>query len=74
MRAAAADVEKTSFVCPFGKFVYFVAPFGLTNLLSQYSKLMEQIFRSSIGRIVAVYLDDIVVCSATKQDHIAYLT
>ena len=73
MRVAPTDVEKTSFVCPFGQYEYLVAPFGLTNLPSQYSKLMDQVFRNLIGHTVVVYLDDIVIFSANNEDHLAHL-
>ncbi|MEL7520270.1 MAG: RNase H-like domain-containing protein, partial [Cyanobacteria bacterium J06553_1] len=73
LRVAEADVEKTAFVCPMGQFEFLAAPFGLTNLPSQFSKMMANILQPIVGRFAVVYLDDVVIYSETVEDHLQHL-
>lgn len=47
--------------------------FGLKNVGATYQKLMTKIFKPLIGRIVEVYIDDIVVKSRTQSEHTQHL-
>ncbi|KAH6584021.1 hypothetical protein BASA61_007784 [Batrachochytrium salamandrivorans] len=46
-----------------GQFEFLVMPFGLANAPAQFQRMMNTLFRDSIGKFVLVYLDDIVVYS-----------
>ena len=48
-------------------------PFGLKNVGAMYQRLMEKIFKPLMGRIVEAYIDDIVVISKTRREHIHHL-
>ncbi|WJZ99708.1 hypothetical protein VitviT2T_018128 [Vitis vinifera] len=48
-------------------------PFGLKNAGATYQRLMTKIFKPLIGRSVEVYIDDIVVKSKTREQHILHL-
>ena len=65
-----ADQEKTSFVTSQGLFCYKVMPFGLKNAGATYHKLMNKIFAHQIGRNVQIYVDNMLVKSLHKDDHL----
>jgi len=48
-------------------------PFGLKNIGATYQRMMTRMFRENIGRIVEVYIDDMVVKSKEDQGHIGDL-
>ena len=64
------DQEKTSFVTSQGLFCYKVMPFGLKNARATYQRLMNKMFAHQIGRNVQVYVDDMLVKSLRKDDHL----
>ncbi|KAL6214014.1 hypothetical protein ACLB2K_013452 [Fragaria x ananassa] len=70
-----ADKHKTAFWCPafIRAFEYVVMPFGLKNAGATYQRAMNLIFHDILGKILEVYIDDVVVKSKVKQDHIADL-
>ena len=68
-----ADQEKTSFVTSQGLFYYKVMPFGLKNTSATYQRLMNRMFAHQIGRNMQVYVDDILIKSIWKSDHLNYL-
>ena len=70
---APEDEEKTSFITPHGLYCYRVMPFGLKNVGATYQRLMTKIFKSLIGDIVEVYIDDGVVKSKTLNEHTQHL-
>ena len=64
------DQEKTSFVTSQGLFCYKVMSFGLKNVGTMYQRLMNKIFVNQIGRNVQVYIDNMLVKSRRKEDHL----
>lgn len=62
-----SDRFKTAFVIPNGKYEYTVMPFGLVNAPSTFARYMADLFRYL--PFVCVYLDDILVHSATVDEH-----
>ena len=46
------DEEKTTFITPYGLYCYKVMSFGLKNASATYQRLMTNIFKPLIGRIV----------------------
>ena len=70
---ALVDEEKTIFITLDGLYCYKVMLFRLKNADVTYQRLMTKIFKPLIGRIVEVYIDDIVVKSRTREYHIYHL-
>ena len=67
------DQEKTSFVTSQGLFCYKVMPFGLKNAGAMYQRLMNKMFMHQLRRNVQVYVDDMLVKSVRKNDHLSDL-
>ncbi|CAI7752659.1 unnamed protein product, partial [Closterium sp. NIES-53] len=57
----------------YGSFEYTVMPFGLTNAPATFLMTMNEVFRPLLDKCVIVYLDDILVYSRDKQQHLAHL-
>jgi hypothetical protein len=72
---AEEDISKTAFICPgfVGLFEWVVMTFGLKNAGATYPRAMNLIFHDLICIIVEVYIDDIVVKSASLNSHLADL-
>jgi hypothetical protein len=72
---AEEDASKMAFICPgfIGLFEWVVMIFGLKNAGATYERAMNLIFHELLGKIVEVYIDDIVVKSAEFSSHIANL-
>ena len=62
---APEDVHKTTFRVPgaVGLFEYLVMTFGLKNAGATYQRAMNYIFHDLIGKLVEIYIDDVVVKS-----------
>jgi hypothetical protein len=62
---AVEDVAKTAFRCPghIGLFEWIVMTFGLKNARATYPRAMNYIFHQLIGKIVEIYIDDVVIKS-----------
>ena len=61
--------EKTALVTPHGLFHFEVMPFGLNGAPATFQRLMDRAVKEMV-EYGAVYLDDIVVFSATWEDHL----
>ena len=49
-------------------------PFGLTNGLTTFCNLMNNVFFDYLDDFVVVYLDDIVIYSRTLEEHVNHLS
>jgi transposase InsO family protein len=64
----------TAFATPDGAtYQYRVMPFGLKNAPATFQKLMACVLSGLLGKCAHVYLDDIIVWSATYEEHIGHL-
>nr|KYP37669.1 Retrovirus-related Pol polyprotein from transposon opus [Cajanus cajan] len=72
---ATNDVSKTAFRCPgaLGVYEWVMMPFGLKNAGATYQWVMNLIFHDLIGKFVQVYIDDIIVGSKRKEEHLCHL-
>uniref|UniRef100_A0A2N9HJ60 Uncharacterized protein n=1 Tax=Fagus sylvatica TaxID=28930 RepID=A0A2N9HJ60_FAGSY len=67
------DVEKTAFRTLIGNFYYTVMSFGLKNAGATYQRTMTTMFHDMMHRKIEDYVDDIVVKSKKREDHLAVL-
>ncbi|KAJ9552504.1 hypothetical protein OSB04_016549 [Centaurea solstitialis] len=55
------DQEKTAFMIDKGIYCYKVMQFGLKNVGSTYQRLVNMMFKEHLGRMMEVYIDDMLV-------------
>jgi len=65
-------VNKTAFrvLGAVGLFEYLVMTFGLKNAGATYQRAMNYIFHDLIGKLVEIYIDDVVVKSKSAGGHL----
>jgi hypothetical protein len=67
------DKASTSFITPFGTYCFIRMPEGLKNAGSTFSRLTKTVLNGQVGRNIFTYVDDIVVASKSKADHLTDL-
>ena len=70
IRMMPEDEEFTAFRTPKGIYCYKVMPFRLKNAGATYQRAMQNIFDDMLHKNVECYVDDLVVKSRKKDDHI----
>lgn len=73
IRMAKENILKTSFINHGAINAFKVLPFGLINAGATYQKMMNKIFKNQISHNMEIYVDDMIVKSKQKIDHLAYL-
>jgi len=67
---AEKDREKTAFSINNGKYEFCRLPFGLKNAPSFFHRAIDDVLREVISKICYVYVDDVIIFSKTKEDHV----
>jgi hypothetical protein len=72
---ALEDINKTTFRVPgaVGLFEYVVMTFRLKDAGATYQRAMNYIFHDLIGKLVEIYIDDVMVKSASVEGHLGDL-
>jgi len=64
------DECKITFMMELSSYCYKVMPFGMKNVGATYQRLMDMILVPMFGRNIQAYVDDMVVTSAKKDQHV----
>ena len=67
------DAEKTVFPTLIGNFYYTVMPFDLKNAGATYQRTMMAMFNDMMHKEIEDYVDDIMVKSKKREDHLETL-
>ena len=70
IRMAPKDEELTTFRTPKGIYYYKVMPFGLKIAGATYQRAMQRIFDDILHKNVECYVDDLVVKSKKRMEHL----
>ena len=70
---ALEDMEKTSFITPWGTHCYKVMPFGFKNVDATYQCVATTLLHDLIHKVVEVYVVDMIVDSKDHERHIPAL-
>ena len=65
--------EKTAFTSHYGLYEFTCMPFGLCNAPATFQHLMQVVLAGLEGKTCFVYVDDILVCSKTFEEHLQHL-
>ena len=66
--------ENTAFITERGIYCYKLMPFGLKNVGVTYQKFVNAMFVDQLGRMMEVFIYDILVKSLKAEDHIEHLS
>ena len=70
---ALEDMEKTSFITPWGTYCYKVMSFGLKNAGAIYQRATTTLLHGLIHKEVEVYVDEMIVKFKDREGHILAL-
>ncbi|GKE70902.1 putative reverse transcriptase domain-containing protein, partial [Tanacetum coccineum] len=73
LRVHEDDIPKNTFRTRYGYFEFTVMPFGLTNTPAVFMDLMNRVCRPYLDKFVKVFIDDILIYSKTREEHVKHL-
>jgi len=62
-------IQKITFRTRYGRYEYLVMPFRVTNALSVFMDLLNQVFLPYLDRFIVVFIDDILIYFKSDREH-----
>jgi len=73
IRKHPPDEDKTTFTTGQKIYCYKVMPFGLKNAGVTFQQMINKVFKDLIGDTMEVYMDDMLMKSAQRKEHLQHL-
>ena len=73
IRMSTAGEEKTAFVTDQRLYCYHVMSFELKNTGATYQRLVNKLFKPLIGKMMEVYIDDMITKYVEQAEHTTHL-
>jgi protein associated with RNAse G/E len=73
IRMLTNNEYKTALKTHHGHYQFRVMPFGLTNAPTMFQCFMNQLLQPFLRKFILVFLDDILIFSATRDDHLQHI-
>ncbi|GKC73947.1 putative reverse transcriptase domain-containing protein, partial [Tanacetum coccineum] len=73
LRVRDEDILKLAFRTRYGHYEFQVMPFGLTNIQAIFMDLMNRVCKSYLDKFMIVFIDDILIYSKSKEEHVEHL-
>lgn len=73
IRVKPDDIAKTTFRKHSGHYEFVVIPFGLTNALSTFQAVMNDLFRPYLRKFILVFFDDNLIYSKDMNQHLQHI-
>ncbi|GJU37908.1 putative reverse transcriptase domain-containing protein [Tanacetum coccineum] len=73
LRVHEDNIPKIAFRTRYGHFEFTVMPFGLTNTPAVFKDFMNRVCRPYLNRFVIVFIEDILIYSKTREEHVDHL-
>ncbi|XP_068344232.1 uncharacterized protein [Pyrus communis] len=74
LKIKSEHVPKMAFRTRYGHYEFLMMSFGLTNAHAAFMDLMNWVFKQYLDRFVIVFIDNILIYSKSKADHVRHLT
>lgn len=65
--------EITAFLYKGRNFQFQVLPFGLTNSVAEFQKIMDWVLGPEVLQLAIIYVDDLHIASKTFKEHMEHL-
>lgn len=73
IKMAPRDMEKTTFITPWGTFYYRVMHFSLKNGGETYQRAMTTLFHDMMHKEIEIYVDDMIAKPRDEEEHVEHL-
>jgi hypothetical protein len=73
LKVQECDIPKITFILRYDLYEFTVMSFGLTNAPAYFMYMMKKVFMEYLDKFIVVFIDDILVCSRSEEEHEGHL-